>query len=114
MERLCEFFPRSKPTQSRRSAAHRDGWCYLPSSCCKIPIALIEGFAGNRTSLSRLRLPLQDPHDRSYRVPIPCRRRHAVKLVDLAKIADGLHVTTVHSEHELPLGRNHPHQPLPV
>ena len=24
------------------------------------------------------------------------------------------HVTTVHSEHELPFGRNHPHQPLPV
>ena len=57
----------------------------------KIPIALIEGFEGNRTSLSRLRLALQDPHDRNYRVPIPCRRRHAVKLVDLAKTANRLH-----------------------
>src|SRR5271169_2699496 len=97
---------------SNRLGQVQRGWDEV--NCRNISIALIEGFAGNRTSLSRLRLPLQDPHDRSYRVPIPCRRRHAVKLVDLAKIADGLHVTTVHSEHELPLGRNHPHQPLPV
>jgi hypothetical protein len=44
----------------------------------------------------------------------PCRRWHTVQLVDLAKIADGLHVTTVHSKHELTLRRYHPHQPFPV
>jgi len=64
-------------------------------------IALMEGIEGNRTSLSRLRLALQDPHDRNYGVPIPCRRRHAVKLVDLAKTANRLHMATVHSKHKL-------------
>ena len=56
----------------------------------------------------------QNSRDRNYGVPIPSRRWHAVQFVDLAKVADCLHVTTVLSEHELPLGRNHPHQPLPV
>lgn len=60
------------------------------------------------------RAALQNSYDRRDRVPIPGRRRHAVKLVDLAKIADRLHVTTVLSEHELPLGGNHPHQPLAI
>src|ERR1700686_3607357 len=59
-------------------------------------------------------IALQDPNDRNYCVPIPCRRWHTVQLVDLAKIADCLHVTTVHSKHELALRRYHPHQPLPV
>src|ERR1700693_5904547 len=57
---------------------------------------------------------LQNSGDRSYCVPIPSRRWHVVQFVDPAKIADCLHVTTVLSEHELPLGRNHPHQPLSV
>src|SRR5260370_6582836 len=30
---------------------------------------------------------LQDPNDRNYCVPIPCRRWHTVQLADLAKIA---------------------------
>src|SRR6266403_2648915 len=70
--------------------------------------------------ISTIRIPassretLQNSHDRNYCVPIPSRSWHAVQLVDLAKIADCLHVTTVHSEHELPFGRNHSHQPLPV
>jgi len=70
--------------------------------------------------ISTIRIPapaletLQHSYDRNYCVPIPSRSWHAVKFVDLAKIADGLHVTTVHSEHELPFRRNHPHQPIPV
>src|SRR5580692_5814008 len=60
------------------------------------------------------RATLQNSHDRSYRVPVSGRSWHAIQFVDLAKIADGLHVATVHSENKLPRGRNHPHQPLSV
>jgi hypothetical protein len=42
----------------------------------------------------------QNPHDRNYCAPIPCRRRHTEQFVDLAKIADRFHVTTVHSKDE--------------
>src|SRR6266699_6125481 len=55
-----------------------------------------------RRSSSRISglLPLafQNPHDRNDGVPITCRRRHAEQSVELAKIADRLHVTTVFRE----------------
>ena len=63
--------------------------------------------------LSWLSLVLQDPHDRNYCVPIPCRRRNAVKLIDFTKIGDRLHVATVYSKHELPFRFDHAHQPFP-
>src|SRR2546422_6869261 len=64
--------------------------------------------------LSRVLLTLQNSQDRNYCVPVPCRRWHAVQLVDLAKIADCLHVAAVHSKHELALRSHHPHQPLRI
>jgi len=39
-ERLCEFLARSKLTQSRRNAAHQDGWRY-PSNWPNIAITLL-------------------------------------------------------------------------
>ena len=57
-------------------------------------------------------LPFQDPHDRSYRAPIPCRRRRTEQFVDLTKIADRLHVTTVHSQDESVFGRDNSQEPL--
>src|SRR5438093_13365887 len=59
-------------------------------------------------------MAFQDPHDRNYGVPIPCRRRHTEQFVDLAKIADRFHVTTVHSEDESVLRRDNSQEPLPV
>lgn len=64
--------------------------------------------------ISLTRLAPQDPRNRDNRVPAPCRRRHAVEFVDLAKIANRFHVATIHPEHELAIGCDHPHQPLPV
>ena len=43
---------------------------------------------GAVTPSSRVSLALQDPDDRQNRVPIPCRCRRAVKLVDLSKIGN--------------------------
>jgi hypothetical protein len=54
---------------------------------------------------------LQNPHDRHYCVPIPCRRRRTEEFVDLAKIADCLHVTTVLSEDESVLRGDNSHEP---
>ena len=45
-------------------------------------------------------LAFQNPQDRKYGVPISCSDWHTEQLVDLAKIADRLHVTAVHSEDE--------------
>src|SRR5436190_444294 len=59
-------------------------------------------------------ISFQNPHDRNYCVPIPCRRGHTVQFVDLAEIADRLHVTTVHPKHELSFRSHHFDQPLPV
>ena len=61
-----------------------------------------------------LRLAFQDPHDRNYCVPIPCRRWHTEQFVDLAKIADRFHMTTVDSEDESILRRDDSQEPLPV
>jgi len=61
-----------------------------------------------------LPLAFQDPHDRNDCVPIPCRRRYAAQFVDLAKIADRFHVTTVHSEDEAVFRRDHSQQPRPT
>jgi hypothetical protein len=47
--------------------------------------------------LAPTRETLQNSRDRNYCVPVPSRSWHAVQFVDLAKIADCLHVTTVHS-----------------
>ena len=54
----------------------------------------------------------QNPHDRNYCAPIPCRRRHTEQFVDLAKIADRFHVTTVHSKDESVFGRDNSQEPL--
>ena len=56
---------------------------------------------------------LQDPQDCVDRVPIPGRRRHTVEFVDLAKIADRLHVTTVHPKHELSIATRSPEPATP-
>src|SRR4051812_881701 len=56
----------------------------------------------------------QNPHDRDDRAPTPRRRWHTVQFVDLAQVADRLHVTTVHPEHEWSIRGHHPHQPLAV
>src|SRR3989449_7601331 len=61
-----------------------------------------------------LPLAFQDPHDRNDCVPIPCRRRYAAQVVDLAKIADRFHVTTVHSEDEAVFRRDNSQQPRPT
>ena len=39
---------------------------------------------------------------------------HPVEFVDLAEVADGLHVAPVHAKHELAFGRHHPHQPRTI
>src|SRR2546425_5541287 len=70
--------------------------------------------SGGASSGALLPLAFQDPHDRNYGVPIPCRRRCAKQFVDLAKIADRFHVTTVHSEDESVFGRNNSQKPLPT
>src|SRR5205809_1968703 len=59
-------------------------------------------------------MAFQNPHDRDYGVPIPCRRRYAAQFVDLAKIADRFHVTTVHSEDESVFRRDKSQQPRPT
>ena len=61
-----------------------------------------------------LPLAFQNPHDRKYRVPIACRRRHTEQSVEPAKIADRPHVTTVHPEDEALVGRDDSHEPLPA
>jgi len=61
-----------------------------------------------------LPLAFQNPHDRNDCVPIPCRHRYAAQFVDLAKIADRSHVTTVHSEDESVFQRDDSQQPLPT
>src|SRR2546428_1371279 len=61
-----------------------------------------------------LPLAFQNPHDRDYGVPIPCRRRYAAQFVDLAKIADRFHVTTVNSEDEAVFRRDKSQQPRPT
>jgi len=68
----------------------------------------------DKALLSRLPLTFQNSQDRNDRIPVPCYRLHAVQLVDLAKITDCLHVTTVHSKHELSFRRHHLHQPFPA
>jgi hypothetical protein len=65
-------------------------------------------------SAAVLPLAFQNPHDRNDRVPISCRRRHTEQFVDLAKIADRFHVTTVHSEDESVLRRDNSQEPLPL
>jgi hypothetical protein len=42
----------------------------------------------DKVLLSRVPLTFQNSQDRNCRIPVPCRRWHAVQLVDLAKIAD--------------------------
>ena len=68
----------------------------------------------SRSPLAVLPLAFQQLHDRNYCVPIPGRRRHPEQSVELAKIADRLHVTTVHSEDESVFRRDNAQQPLPT
>jgi hypothetical protein len=56
----------------------------------------------------------QNPHGGKDRVPVACGCWHTEQLIDPAKIADGLHVPTVHSKDELVLRRDYSHEPLPV
>src|SRR5439155_17717134 len=44
-----------------------------------------------------LLLALQNPHDCDDGIPIPCRRPPTEQSVELAKIADRLHMTAVHA-----------------
>src|SRR6266566_1783606 len=59
-----------------------------------------------------LLLAFQNPHDRKDCVPVARGHRRTEQLVDLAEIADCLHVPTVHSEHEPVLRRDHSHEPV--
>jgi hypothetical protein len=61
-----------------------------------------------------LALALQNSHDGDYGVPIPCRHGPTEQFVDLAKIANRFHVTTVHSEDESVFRRDNSHEPLPA
>ena len=54
----------------------------------------------------------QNPHDGKDGVPVACSCRHTEQLVDLAKIADRLHVATVDSEDESVFRRYNSHEPL--
>lgn len=75
--------------------------------------------AGSKASLrtdflsaSVLSLIFQDAHDRDDGIPVPRRRQHTEQPVELAKVADRLHVTPIHAEDE-PISRtNHVHKPL--
>ena len=89
-------------------------WTPSHVNCRKITIALKTLGTERCRLLSRFALTLQDSQDRSYCVPVPCRRWCAVQFVDLAEIADCLHVTTVHSKHKLAFRRDHSHQPLSI
>jgi hypothetical protein len=66
------------------------------------------------TAFAFLALALQNSHDGDYGVPIPCRRGHAEQFVDLPKIANRFHVTTVHSEDESVFRCDNSHEPLPA
>jgi len=72
------------------------------------------GRRSSSRSPALLPLAFQNPHDRNDCVPIACRRRHANQFVDLAQIADRLHVTAVHSEDELVFPPDNSQQPLPT
>src|SRR5438093_3626654 len=77
-------------------------WNIPPSARDCISVALI--------SLLFL-LAFQYPHDRKDYVPVSCGRRHTEELVDLAKIADRLHVATVHSKDESVFRSDNSHEP---
>src|SRR5438445_3202482 len=68
----------------------------------------------SRSPLAVLPLAFQQLHNRNYWVPIPGRRREPEQFVELAKIADRLHVTTVHSEDESVVRCDHSYEPLPT
>jgi len=46
------------------------------------------------------RVGSQNSHDGDHGVPTPCRGEYTEQFVDLAKIANRFHVTTVHSKDE--------------
>jgi hypothetical protein len=79
-------------------------------NCCKIAITLKTTRESAFAALPQVAVDLQDSQDGSDRVPVPCRGGRAVEFVDLAEVADGLHVAPVHAKHELAFGRHQPHQ----
>src|SRR5687768_15199399 len=84
------------------------------SSCARRRKSRTSGCRTASKSAAFLPLAFQNPHDRKYCVPVPCRRRHTEQLVDLAKIADRFHVATVHSEDESVSPRDNSQEPLPA
>jgi hypothetical protein len=59
-------------------------------------------------------LAFQNSHNGKDRVPVARGCWHTKELIDPTKIADGLHVPTVHTKDELVLRRDYTHEPLPV
>ena len=57
---------------------------------------------------------LQYAQDGEDCVPVPRGCRCLIQLVDLAQVADGLHVTAVHPEYKLAFASYQPHQPPAV
>ena len=64
-------------------------------------------------SAAFLSLAFQNSHDCNYCVPISCCRGRTEQFIDLAKIADRFHVTTVHSEDKSALVCDNSQEPLP-
>ncbi len=56
----------------------------------------------------------QNADDRDYCVPVACCRWRTEQFVDLAKIANRLHVTTIPAEDKSVLRRDNAHEPLAV
>src|SRR5690348_9078181 len=77
------------------------------------PLKPAFGLSGNAQS-SVLLLTFQNPYNRNNRVPIPGRRRATEEFIQLAQIADGFHVPAIHSEDELLIRSDNPHQPFPL
>src|SRR6516164_4375411 len=59
-------------------------------------------------------LAFQNSHEGEDSVPVACGRWLTEQLVDPAKIADGLHLPTVHAKDKLVLRRDYSHEPLPI
>jgi len=86
----------------------------LPRTLAHIPRLAAKALRLPNQLGSSRRLAFQNPHDRKDGVPVACGRRHTKQLVDLAKIANRLHVATVDSEDESVLCRDNSHEPLPA
>jgi len=59
-------------------------------------------------------LAFQNPHNGKDRVPVACGCWHTKELIDPTKIADGLHVPTVHTKDKFIVRSDYSHEPLAV